>query len=215
MPSRIEEMERLRIQRDQLSAALRHSRSQVRHSSHTRVRAVQDIRLGVWYLTNGNEAAASAAHGEPISNKSRTPAPPVFRPPTWLSTTEANSAIKFWLEDVSRVAQLARLRAQEWQLLKWIETENDSHGRAPPFKDVYEQRKRIEESSSWRGLDPSHNHRHPHLWVRRFKRRWQIHRGILECKGNESAVRVSQQAWLLVWGQNPSTQVAPLSGTSN
>ena len=103
---------------------------------------------------------------------------------------ELQQEIHFWSNSEEARARHARDLLRQWRLHGWIHAENVVSGRAPSSAEVYTRRGQLLRETRLHEFVPNEVHSSPQRWVKRFQRRWSMHRRTLEAKaiGVQSAV---------------------------
>ena len=106
------------------------------------------------------------------------------------SIPELQPEIHFWPNSEEPRARHARDLLRQWRLHGWIHAENVVSGRAPSSAEVYTRRGQLLRETRLNEFVPNEVHSSPQRWVKRFQRRWSMHRRTLEAKaiGVQSAV---------------------------
>ena len=109
------------------------------------------------------------------------------------SESEMLAMMVYWLEGSTAVAKQARNLVKERELVAWIEEQNEERGYAPIYKEVYSKKMALDHNGDDGGAIPDDMRKKPRKWLRRFRKRWDLHRGILREKDNTSAAQIAEQ----------------------
>ena len=118
------------------------------------------------------------------------------------SESEMLAMMVYWLEGSTAVAKQARNLVKERELVAWIEEQNEERGYAPIYKEVYNKKVALDHDGDIGDAIPDEIHKKSRKWMRRFRKRWDLHRGILREKDNTSAAQIAEQ----VKPQNENTE---------
>ena len=169
---------------------------------------------GVFLLTAGDLDGSRVAGKFRAAWKERDE---VEAPLRAASESEMLAMMVYWLEGSTAVAKQARNLVKERELVAWIEEQNEERGYAPIYKEVYSKKMALDHNGDNGGANPDDIRKQPRKWIRRFRKRWDLHRGILREKDNTSAAQIAEQ----VKPQNENTEpergriIGPFSGSRN
>ena len=109
------------------------------------------------------------------------------------SESEMLAMMVYWLEGSTAAAKQARNLVKEREFVAWIEEHNEERGYAPIYKEVYSKKMALDHNGDNGGAIPDDMRKKPRKWLRRFRKRWDLHRGILREKDNTSAAQIAEQ----------------------
>ena len=87
-------------------------------------------------------------------------------------------------------------------MVAWIEEQNEERGYAPIYKEVYSKKMALDHNGDNGSANPDDIRKQPRKWIRRFRKWWDLHHGILREKDNTSAAQIAEQ----VKPQNENTE---------
>ena len=156
--------------------------------------AQRSLLEGLIYLTNGHKEAS-----EQVAR--RLQIDPAVVDATFqrvmlhTSAEEMQVHLMYWTSSDDALAQKARTKCQEWQLVEWLTKQNVVNGRAPQNRELLEYKARLQQTQT---VTPRYSPRDASAhadrsWCRRFCERWAIKRGVLRSKDNGSRDQVREQ----------------------
>ena len=155
-------------------------------------RSKSNYIAGLFYLSNADTELIMAARA--TCQAANPPTVIELRRMVQLaSIPDLQRHIHFWTNSEQAKARHARGLLREWLLHGWVGTENRVCGRAPSSAEVYTRRCQLVRDSRLHEYVPNEVHSSPQRWVRRFQRRWSMHRRSIEAKAVGSRSEVSGQ----------------------
>ena len=176
----------------ELNAVIRKKQCKPRHTQPC-------LMEGVFLLTAGDLDGSRVAGKFRAAWKERDEIEATLRA---ASESEMLAMMVYWLEGSTAVAKQARNLVKERELVAWIEEQNEERGYAPIHKEVYNKKVALDHDGDIGDAIPDEIHKKPRKWMRRFRKRWDLHRGILREKDNTSAAQIAEQ----VKPQNENTE---------
>ena len=176
----------------ELNAVIRKKQCKPRHTQPC-------LMEGVYMLTAGDLEGSRVAGKLRAAWKERDEIEATLRA---ASESEMLAMMVYWLEGSTAVAKQARNLVKERELVAWIEEQNEERGYAPIYKEVYSKKMALDHNGDNGGANPDDIRKQPQTWIRRFRKWWDLHHGILREKDNTSAAQIAEQ----VKPQNENTE---------